>query len=293
MNRFLCGVSCVISVVFAVGCGCLSASKTLDSFGPGGQTIEEHYPLSEVETLMKVTSGGMAIITPEGKLLTLQGDLGEGEKWRKLYANNSDTLWGRRPQNIFRILFAIDPLPSADGFYMEVSALANDFEPPSPQPYDGGFDIIAQWWSPGNINPAFLCREQYGGFCGNVGYHAKVHTNGALEISRERPKDDNEPRDRYESLRRTVGGYSIVHPQGRQVRFRLEVSQKGPGSVFLEACVDNNQDGVWDERLEFLDQTRPIHGYFVPIIRSDWISAEFSEPRIGVLSPGQRSCANK
>lgn len=293
MIRFLCGWLSALSVVFAVGCGCLSVGKTLDSFGPGEATIEEHYPLSEVGTLMKVTSGGRATITTEGKLLTIQGDLGEGEKWRNFYASNPDTLWGRRPQNIFRILFAIDPLLSADGFYVEVSALANDFEPPSPEPYDGGFDIVAQWWSPGNPNTAFLCREQYGGFCGNVGYHAKVHTNGVLEIARERPKDDSEPRDRYESLRRTPRGYSIVRPQGRLIRFRLEVSQTGPSSVLLGACLDNNQDGVWDERLEFLDQARAINGYFVPILRSDWISAEFSEPRIGVLSLGQSSCAGR
>lgn len=262
-----------------------------------GSTIEEHYPLSDVALPLKVTSGGWAYITAEGLLKTIQGDLPESDIWRQKYAHNPDTLYGLRPQNIFRLYVNTCPLSGEVGFYIEAGIVARDFEPPPSAAYRGGFDLIAQWWSPHNPNPAFLCKEQYGGFCGNMGYHGKLYGDGEIVLSRERPDKDSDVNHRYTVL----GVAQALSPPGtlsqfelnRPMEMRLEVYQTEVGTTKLVVCADREADGIWERSVSATDTTRPITGSFVPIIRSDWMSAEFFDIHIGTLYPYARSCAQQ
>lgn len=267
---------------------------TYKEFKPRGQVIEEHYPIAEAPYPVKITSGGRASVTDDGRLFTLQDNLDPSDRWYTLYQKNSDTLFGRRPQNIFRALIDTCLLSTSPGFFMEVRVSATDFEPPDKAAYQGGFDLVAQWWSPKNQNSAFLCREDYGGFCGNVGYHAKIQTGGGFEIAKERPTGDNVVATRYTTLDRVAKGLILdaenKFPLNQHLRLRLEVRQISPSSIKLTACFDRDDDGVWDVKTEVLDEERALTGNFVPIIRSDWVSAEFSSPAFGPLSPDQKSC---
>ncbi len=272
---------------------CPADQEALSGFQPQ-EEINEHYPLTDLRDPLRVTSGGWATITQEGRLLTLQGDLDESNKWFGPYSKNADALFGKRPQNIFRIAVRTCLLPSQPGFYIEFGGQANDYQSPSPEPYAGGIDAIAQWWSPQDPNPAFLCKEQYGGFCGNVGYHTKIQSNGGFEIARERPENDTNPNRRYTTLKRIPDAISVYNnqfPLRAPMRIRMEVKEKD-NQILITSCLDSNADGNWDIAMTAQDDSQPITGYFVPIFRSDWISAEFFEPHIGVLNDSQKSCAD-
>lgn len=258
-----------------------------------GDLIEERYPLSEAKGKLKVTSGGQAFLTPQGRLLTLKGYIDGSNRWYNLYSKNSDTLFGKRPQNIFRAYVETCPLPSRGGFYIEISALATDYEAPIGAAYPGGVDVIAQWWSPHNPNEAFGCKDQYGGFCSNVGYHTKAQSNGGFEISKERPAGDSDVAHRYQSLRREANALETSgneFPLNKPVRLRMEIEESG-GGILITSCLDKDANGTWDLKLMAEDYVHPSTGSFVPILRSDWMSTEFFDPRIGAFGAGERSCA--
>lgn len=291
-----CGRECLI-LCSSGQHGCAPNTVVLKKFqnstgGDAEELLEEHYPLEEVAGIFKLTSGGLATITRDGRLRTLQGDLDPSNKWFNLYSKNPDTLFGRRPQNVFRVYVDTCLLSIKKGFYISFGALATDHVPPREAAYLGGFDAIAQWWSPGNPNPAFLCKDQYGGFCGNVGYHTKLQSTGALEIARERPPS-TDPANRYTTLKRLEqalpGVVQDQFPLNHPVKLRMEIKQEGE-VVVITSCLDRDADGTWDVALTAEDKERPIAGFFVPIFRSDWMSAEFFDPEIGTLGDSQISC---
>jgi hypothetical protein len=252
------------------GSGNVSGSTYEYTFNVDG-VLEEAGSMEEsASKYWWLDSGGMMTIHA-GMGSTIQGTLGDNNKWRMLYAgsNSVDTDKGTHPQNIFRLLTRNTWKNFRQQMYFRINA---DNMSDSPNRNESnGILLLSRFTDEGDLYYAGL----------RVDGHAiiKKKIDGKYHTLVEDPFIAGEySRDSKKSLL----------PKNTWIGIRSDVTTLGDGHVKIRLFADIGQTGNWilvadADDLESADDGRVIDREGYAGVRLDFMDVDFKEYRIDTL----------
>lgn len=244
----------VFSVEF---CDDFSDAKILEEASTMNESIDADWWLNS----------GAYFVQKDGIGRTLCGSLGDGDKWRKKYAEAKpkSTQDGYQPHNIFRLITRSQWKNMSEEVYFRITDVHKTDVDQRGQ--SNGVLLFGRYKDQDNL--------YYAGLRVDGQAVIKKKESGIYETLAITPV--------YEGVYDKEKNVSLL-PQDRWIGLRMVIRDDGE-AVFVQLFVDKNKNGGWEQILDVVDpgEDRPIIHNGHAGIRTDFMDVEFDDYKIEEL----------
>lgn len=243
-------------------------------FEPDGTVKELHPESTSTSPYFWVNSGGYMYMKDK-KGSTIHGELPSTDERYQAYKTNSDTDFGKHPQNLFR-LFTRQEFPNVR--------------------QTGSYTIDKYYSdSPGKADSNGVLHFMRMALDGDTGYYAGVRIDGTSVIKKKiKVPSDGNAWTYYPMAQKPLPGGKL--PIGKPFNMRTEVKDGAAGGVDISLWWDVNNTGDWVQLLTAIDNGRTYGGAVIKTghsgIRSDFMDLTFSDLKLelpGTITPPIKS----